>query len=160
MHYLHVTGSFPTIIYWKEANLWSKTEHYLPVSGNFSTSFFNILAGFDEVNRARFSSIRWSMCRSHNDCLWEQRTLNAVTPCSLGLIQFVTIYSAVVPLKSRTRTPNESIWVKPNDNRLKCNMDCALFSSEGRFNICVCFFNNLRHFIQAYTMIFFHLLAR
>lgn len=87
--------------------------------------------------------------------------LNAVTTCSLGLIQFVTIYAAVVPLKSHTRTPNKSIWVKLNDNQSKCNTDSALFSSEGRFQHLCLFLRQLGPLHpSSYDDLFSSILAR
>lgn len=58
---------------WKETNLWNKIDRYVTASGSFSFIIFSILTDLDAQKRARFSAIMWSIWRSHNSCLWEQK---------------------------------------------------------------------------------------
>lgn len=58
---------------WKETNLWNKIDRYVTASGSFSFIIFSILTDLDAQKRARFSAIMWSILRSHNSCLWEQK---------------------------------------------------------------------------------------
>ncbi|PNY00401.1 replication protein A 70 kDa DNA-binding subunit [Trifolium pratense] len=42
---------------------------------------------------------------------------------------------------------------KPSKNWLKCNVDGAIFTTEGKFGISICFRDSLGSFVQAHTMI-------
>jgi ribonuclease HI len=43
---------------------------------------------------------------------------------------------------------------KPQADWIKCNVNCALFETEGKFGVGICFQNNLGHLIQAHSMVF------
>ncbi|KAK2454436.1 hypothetical protein QL285_001995 [Trifolium repens] len=45
-------------------------------------------------------------------------------------------------------------WEKSSANWLKCNVDGAIFMTEGKFRIGICFRDNMGSFVQTHTMIF------
>ncbi|GAU50981.1 hypothetical protein TSUD_238540 [Trifolium subterraneum] len=45
-------------------------------------------------------------------------------------------------------------WKKPSTNWLECNVYGAIFTTEGKFGIGICFRDSLGSFVQANTMIF------
>jgi len=45
------------------------------------------------------------------------------------------------------------VWSKPWADWIKCNFDCALFKTEGKF-IGICFRDIFGHLIQANSMVF------
>jgi hypothetical protein len=45
-------------------------------------------------------------------------------------------------------------WEKPKANRLKCKVEGVIFSTEGKFDIGICFCNDHGILVQTHTMYF------
>jgi hypothetical protein len=139
---------------WKELNLWQRLEQKMHQSGSFSSIIFAILADLDADTQARFVAILWSIWRTRNDCLWEHKQPSTVTTCRLAT-DIVSDYTWCCNMLDTTQSsPPVHRWKKPEANWLKCNVDGAIFSTEGKFGIGICFRNDQGILVQAHTMYF------
>ncbi|GAU24354.1 hypothetical protein TSUD_49430 [Trifolium subterraneum] len=73
-------------------------------------------------------------------------------PCAIDLIgDYKWCCSALATPQSLSHV---QMWGKPEENWLKCNIDGALFTSEGKFGIGICFRDNHGFLVKAHTMVF------
>jgi len=110
------------------------------------------LGSLEVENRARFVAILWSIWRARNACLWEQKSVNAHASCVLA---FDTIRDFMWCNRPNDTMQSATLgWSKPQADWIKCNVDCAIFETEGKFGVGICFRDSLGHLIQAQSMVF------
>ena len=84
--------------------------------------------------------------------LWEQKPINAHASCVLAL-DTVHDYMWCHRLNDDVESAT-SVWYKPHADWIKCNVDCALFETEGKFGVGIFFRDILGHLLQANSMVF------
>jgi ribonuclease HI len=139
---------------WKEVNLWNKLEHKIHQSGSFSSIIFAILVDLDAELQARFVAVLWSLWRTRNECLWEHKQPSTIRTCRLAT-DLIGDYKWCCSVLAAPQSPSQVLtWEKPEENWLKCNIDGAIFTSEGKFGIGICFRDSHGSLVQAHTMVF------
>jgi hypothetical protein len=53
---------------------------------------------------------------------------------------------------SCTIAPHKAVCIKPEENWLKCNVDGAIFSAKGKYDIGICFRESLGSLVQAHMV--------
>jgi hypothetical protein len=67
----------------------------------------------------------------------------------------VSDYTWCCNMLDRTQSsPPVHRWEKPKANRLKCKVEGVIFSTEGKFDIGICFCNDHGILVQTHTMYF------
>jgi len=137
---------------WKSTNLWDMIAPYMTSSGSFSSIISAILRAIEAENCARFVAILWSIWRTRNACLWEQKPINTNTSCII-LLDIVRDFKWCNRPNDNVQ-PATPVWSKPPTDWIKCNVDCALFEAERKFGVGICFRDSLGQLIQAHSMVF------
>jgi hypothetical protein len=114
---------------------------------------FPILADLDPGSQACFVAIMWSIWGTWNYCLWEHNQPSIVTTSRFAT-DLVNDYTWYCNMVDRTQSSLLHKLKKPKANWLKCNVDRANFSTEGKFGIGICFHNDHGILVQAHTMYF------
>lgn len=132
----------------------SKIENHLPAESTFPTTIFSIFATLNDGAKALFAATLWSIWRSRNAQLREQKQIDVASTCFL-VKDTIHYYNWCIQLSDGLQdTPQPLTWKKPNHGWIKCNFDSALFSAKGTFDICICFRDSLSHFVHAHSRCF------
>ncbi|KAK2371628.1 two-component response regulator ARR10 [Trifolium repens] len=137
-----------------EVNLWQSLEHQFHQSGSFSSIIFSIISSMEEIKQPLFVTVAWSIWRARNECILENKQANPVISCRLAL-DMTRDFNWCRNMLNTDPTPTHVLtWEKPSANWLKCNVDGAIFMTEEKFGIGICFRDSMSSFVQAHTMIF------
>ncbi|GAU47271.1 hypothetical protein TSUD_280940 [Trifolium subterraneum] len=152
---LHLfTDCANAILCWKEVNLWQSLEHQFLQSGSFSSIIFSIISSMEETKQSLFAAVLWSIWRARNECIWENKQANPVASCRLAFDLIRDFNWCHNMLNAYHMPTHVHTWEKPLVNWLKCNVDGAIFTTEAKFGIGICFRDSSGSFVQAHTMTF------
>ncbi|XP_074347588.1 uncharacterized protein LOC141686452 [Apium graveolens] len=98
-----------------------------------------LISVFDMVDKSKFAeivSLCWSLWRTRNDLVWNQkqtRIYRTVAAARQYLVQWITTQyrSFTTPLQPKVNGDGASAWVKPQPNKLKITVDAAIFDDHG-----------------------------
>lgn len=116
---------------------------------NYHDCFFKLLSTLPNTSRSVFSMVFWAIWKVRNDKIWEN--LDTIAVAAMRRSKECLWDWEVARMK---QNPNHLVlqqgvnnnverWTKPRDGELKCNVDAAVFSQEGRYGIGMCIRNNM-----------------
>ncbi|GAU20068.1 hypothetical protein TSUD_381600 [Trifolium subterraneum] len=110
--------------------------------------------GGKSLAKSRASIPSKRIWRARNECIWENKQANPVASCRLAF-DLIRDFNWCHNMLNADHMPTHvHTWEKPPVNWLKCNVDGAIFMTEGKFGIGICFRDSSGSFVQAHTMTF------
>lgn len=157
-----VESTIHSLVQCKVASLcWQIYNHNTTTTGNmdFTEWLENILTGKSNQNKAKIITMCWSIWRARNDLVWNNKRWNSLRIVAKAweyLSQWKAAQSRFFEAPITPPTPGDGaiLWVKPQQNEVKINVDAAVFENRGYSGIGLIARNHEGHLLLAKTRCF------
>ncbi|XP_074322735.1 uncharacterized protein LOC141659705 [Apium graveolens] len=104
-------------------------------ASNFNSWLWTVLSTVDSRKHAEIVMLCWSLWRSRNDLIWNQKSTSALKTVAAArqyLAQWKATQSRqfVTPLQPLLEGDGACTWVKPQPNKVKVSVDAAIFKDH------------------------------
>ncbi|KAJ1433914.1 Reverse transcriptase zinc-binding domain [Sesbania bispinosa] len=133
---------------WKESGCWREMETVVWESEGYQEATFHLLRSSPLSQKREFVLMVWALWKQRNIKVWEGE---------LKSVQDTTWHAkeTLEEWEKAHKRPNDMhdtqgwVWIPPQPNRVKCNVDAALFSEERSFGVGLCLRDDQGRFIKA-----------
>jgi hypothetical protein len=169
----HIYFNCPfSIQVWQHIGFWNVIQQTRANTGSMADCLFALLQRYNNENSQRFTATLWSLWKHRNLKLWQDvnESEAQVIDRAFHLIEDWNTANATIRSQTPSRAPScgelpapsgmasssspPSVWQRPLQGRLKCNVDASFSNSLNRTGIGMCIRDAEGTFVLAKTLNF------
>jgi ribonuclease HI len=170
----HICFNCPfSVQVWQRIGFWNVIQQIRANTGSVADCLFALLQHYNDDNSQRLTGILWSLWKHRNLKLWQDsnETDGQVIDRAFHLIEDWNNANAItqhqvpptVPVRGApsvnsgvtSSSSSATVWQRPRQGRLKCNIDASFSDSLNRTGIGMCLRDSDGTFVLAKTFNFF-----
>ncbi|KAK2355577.1 hypothetical protein QL285_092977 [Trifolium repens] len=137
---------------WQRTGLWTHINACLAANNNAKETLFSILQSLNHEQMEFFCVMVWSIWKRRNNKVW-----NNIVDSDQAVIEranhLITGWRNAQKLRNLANTaptdPQQTVWVKPNSGRYKCNVDASFSFNLNKVGLGMCIRDDHGRFVAA-----------
>ncbi|KAJ1421261.1 Ribonuclease H-like superfamily [Sesbania bispinosa] len=133
---------------WKESGCWREMETMVWELEGYQEATFHLLGSLPMSQKREFVLMAWALWKRRNIKVWEGE-LKSVQDTTWHAKEILDEWEKVHKRPTDMHDTQGWVWFPPQPNRVKCNVDAALFSEERSVGVGLCLRDDQGRFIKA-----------